>query len=361
MPYFSISNIKKPVRRGTEESTFSYFFRFFELQTYTDMKRANLFIVLIMAIIGLEAVAGNQTPKQGKAENLELGNDFPIAYVKKGVLYFFNPENEKTVAFSEETDTVFNCVYSDMDNMFYYTVVRNGKFSLKQVDLSVTPLQPTLLINIDQSTEESFKVYDTAGLYYIKNNLYLGTDFFDEDLIIDGYFNYSIDDKTLDAMSWIQFENECVPQLLQEQEQENDYTSLFNKIEKMVIAIPKYKEMFESYDSNPKYLTQLESTSADGSKILIGVSVEDRSLGPYCIANVDSTMIKIVEGSNLASSDVPLWSNNTLVYSRETEVDVSGHPKWITELCCIRDSDNAVIVIDTDVDYYAVRKQQTDR
>ena len=81
-------------------------------------------------------------------------NDFPVAYVKNSKLYFFNPENETTEEFTEETDSVFNCVYSDQDAMFYYTVSQNGKLSIKKMDLSDTSPQPKFLFDLNIPTAE---------------------------------------------------------------------------------------------------------------------------------------------------------------------------------------------------------------
>jgi len=43
-------------------------------------------------------------------------------------------------------------------------------------------------------------------------------------------------------------------------------------------------------------------------------------------------------------------------YDSETEKREWGEGKWIIELCYTRADDNAIMPIDRDVDYYAVRK-----
>ena len=281
--------------------------------------------------------------------------------MKNGTLYFFNPENEEKVQFTEETDTVFNCVYSDTDNMFYYTVVRNGTLSLKHVDLSVTPVQPSFLINLVDTTEWLFHIEGKAALRYIKNNLFLECNFDHDIFYFSDVINYSVDKKNLTTLSMTEFKEKYDSENFVKKDSTNDYTSIYDRARNMVLSDAEYLKEYEDYDIFPDWDPILIDVSADGSKIAIGVVISfvNRALGPYCVANVDGTMTKILEGTNVGyECKLPLWSNNNLVYFRETEKDVNGHTKWITELCYVRNTDNAERVIDTDADYFAVRKQQ---
>ena len=126
-----------------------------------------------------DTLVQSESPKEEPAAPQVNYNDFPVAYVKNSVLYFFNPENETTVQFTEETDSVFNCVYSDRDAMFYYSVSRNGMLSFKKVDLSTTPGQPQLIIDLNKPAQEFFSQtnYDKANLKFLENNLLLEYDF----------------------------------------------------------------------------------------------------------------------------------------------------------------------------------------
>jgi len=287
-------------------------------------------------------------------------NDFPVAYVKNSKLYFFNPENQTTLPFKEEPDSVFNCVYSDNDAMFYYTVVRDGDLCIKQVDLSTNPVQPMLLVDLAKPADEFFsETYgEKAKLFFIKNNVLLQTgfnwdcycfrDYIECDLVkqevhlLDGYAYYEkyLEDEEPDRY-------------------DKDYKFIYQKAKQLDLT--KYMTADEEPFEIEYYYV---SASADGSKIafFILTGFGDLPHGPYCIANADGTKLQLLEHTDAGSSFKPLWSNNNVVYTvdypSETEKDEEGDPKWVSELRYSRADDNSVITIDKEgASYYAVRKK----
>ena len=338
------------------------------------MKRVVLFIVLTMAIIGLVAAAGNQTQQQSEAENLGLGDNFPVAYVKDGTLYFFNPENEEKVQFTEETDTVFNCAYSDADAMFYYTVSRNGKLSLKQVDLSVTHLQPELLHDLRLRTGDflSETFGEKAKLMCLENHVFLqggGCEDWKKGGGFYGFIDYSIKDNgyaitdnipSLGGNPFYPGVDLVVDESVFEQAENLDFS--------------QYPFRYPSDGNKREFDFMDRGESGDGSKVLIALltytrvssdvnSEADEEPKLYIIANSDGTMMKVLDHTNDRRLLSPLWSDNNLVYLRYRSSETGkedGVSKQIAELCYTRASDNMPKIIDCDVDYFAVRKQQTD-
>ncbi len=278
-------------------------------------------------------------------------NDFPIAYVKNSKLHFFNPENETAVEFTDETDSVFNCVYSDQDEMFYYTISRNGKLSIKQMDLSVTPVQPKLLFDLNVLTSELYT--DTYGekakLKFIKGNLLLECDFVWDYYSFTNLFDYSIKNNTVSKINWEQFQSRYG---FHPNESENSsmksYKLVYDKAKKLNLK----KHDYADDDTEIEYV--FEGASADDSKIVFSVLLGfgDLPHGPYCVANTDGTNMQVLEGTDMGSSFKPIWCNNSVVFERTIDAE-----NGISEFCYTKEKDNSIVRIDQGVDYYAVRKK----
>lgn len=285
-------------------------------------------------------------------------NEFPIAYVKNAELYFFNPENHTIMKFTQETDPVFNCVYSDQDDMFYYTVLQNENIVIKQVDLSVVPAQPKLLFNLNKPAKEFYsETYgEKALLRYIKGSLLLECDFVWDFYNFTKYYEYSIKDNTIATIDWDQFERKFGYHPYSSRETTNDYSSIYNKSKKLDLS--KYMNE-HNIDSEREYF--FKGISADGSKIIFAIMLDmcDLAHGPYCVANIDGSNMQVLEDTDMGSAFKPLWSNNNVVYlcsyESETELNEWGGAKTIDELCYTQASDNSIKRIDQDIDYYAVR------
>jgi hypothetical protein len=285
-------------------------------------------------------------------------NEFPIAYIKNDKLYFFNPENHTIVEFEEETEQVFNCVYSDQDAMFYYTVSQNENIVIKQVDLSVMPAQPKLLFNLNKPAKEFYsETYgEKALLRYIKGSLLLECDFVWDYYNFTKYYEYSIKDNTIATIDWDQFERKFGYHPYSSRETTNDYSSIYNKSKKLDLS--KYINE-HNIDSEREYF--FKGISADGSKIIFAIMLDmcDLAHGPYCVANIDGSNMQVLEDTDMGSAFKPLWSNNNVVYlcsyESETELNEWGGAKTIDELCYTQATDNSIKRIDQDVDYYATR------
>ena len=278
-------------------------------------------------------------------------NDFPIAYVKNSKIHFFNPENETMAELTEETDSVFNCVYSDKDAMFYYTVSRNGKLSIKQMDLSDTSAQPKLLFDLNKPTSEFFsETYgEKAKLKFIKDNLLLDCDFSWESYSFTKFYDYSIRNKTVTKIDWEQFESRYGPFPYSLENSLENYKSVYNKAKRLKLK----KEDYADDDFEIEYI--LESVSADDSKIVFSILLGfgDLPHGPYCVANTDGTNMQILENTDMGSSFKPLWCNNNAVFERTIDAE-----EGISEFCYTRAADNTVVRIDQDVNYYTVRTKR---
>lgn len=293
---------------------------------------------------------GDLKKPEGKRANY---NDFPIAYVKNSKLYFFNPENETKVEFVEETDSVFNGVYSDKDAMFYYTVSQGGKLKIKQMDLSDKSAQPKWLFDLNKSTSEFFsETYgEKAKLTFIKDNLLLDCDFSWESYSFTKYYNYSMNDHTVAKIDWRQFESRYGSLLSDFENNLENYQSVYNKAKQLNLQ----KEVYAEDDFEIEYF--FESVSADDSKIVFAILLGfgDLPHGPYCVANTDGTNMQVLENTDMGSSFKPLWCNNNLLFIRDVKVDDEN---YISEFCYTRTADNTVRRIDQGVDYYTVRKKQ---
>ncbi|HHU97576.1 MAG: hypothetical protein QM237_07535 [Bacteroidota bacterium] len=285
-------------------------------------------------------------------------NDFPVAYVKNGALHLFNPETDTIVPFSEETDSVFNCVYSDRDAMFYYTVSRQGILVMKKVDLSAIPVQPALLFNLNKATEKFFtETYgEKAKLSFVNNNLVLQNDFIWDYYDFTNFLNYSLENGTLETINYRQFEERYKYHPVSGEEPKRGYHSVYEKAKQLDLQPDDYM------DDDFEIEFDFTGASADGSKVVFAIILGfgDLPHGPYCVANADGTMMQLLENTDLGSAFKPLWCNNNAVFLRsydsETEKREWGEGKWIIELCYTRADDNAIMPIDRDVDYYAVRK-----
>ena len=308
---------------------------------------------------GIVDLSGEANKPEAKRVNY---NDYPIAYVKNSKIHFFNPENETTAELTEETDSVFNCVYSDKDAMFYYTVSRDGKLSIKQMDLSDTSAQPKLLFDLNKPTAEFFsETYgEKAKLKFIKDNLLLECDFVWDYYNFTKFYNYSIKNNTLTIINWDQFESRYGyhPYSPEDESSLKNYKSVYNKAKQLDLS----KYMHEDYgDFETEYFFQ--GASADGSKIVFSIMLGfgDLAHGPYCVADADGTNMQILENTDMGSSNEPLWCNNNVLYicsyESETEKYDWGGAKQIIEFCYTRADDNSIVCIDKDVDCYAVRKK----
>ncbi|MGI6342573.1 MAG: RsiV family protein [Bacteroidales bacterium] len=301
-----------------------------------------------------------EEPKTAEEIHSVNYNEFPIAYIKNDKLYFFNPENHTIVEFEEETEQVFNCVYSDQDAMFYYTVSQNENLVIKQVDLSVMPAQPKLLFNLNKPTKEFYsETYgEKAKLKFIKDNLLLECDFSWDSYNFIKFYNYSVKDNTVDKINWKQFHNKfgCLPYYLPDET--TDYSSIYKKADQLDLS-----EYIDEYNKDFEKEYYFEGTSADGSKIIFAIMIGmgDLPHGPYCVLNADGAKIQLLDGTDMGSSFKPLWCNNNVVYIRsyksETEKNQWGDAKIIEELCYTQATDNSIKRIDQDVDYYATRKK----
>ncbi len=315
---------------------------------------AELFPEINLQEMASELQAITEEPQQDPTYN-----DFPVAYVRDGKLYFFNPESDTKMEFTEEKDSVFNCVYSDRDAMLYYTVSRNGKLMIKQVDLSTTPTQPDLLFNLDKPTSEFYtETYgEKSKLKFIKGNLLLECDFVWEYYSFTKYYDYSIKNNTIAKIDWDKFGSKYKDYLYNLESSTKNYKSVYNKAKRLDFS--KYLE--GTYDKSIEKECHFEGASADDSKIVFAMMLDmcDLAHGPYCVANADGTDIQILDNTDMGSSFKPLWCNNNVVYlcsyNSETEKNEWGGAKRIIELCYTRATDNSIAHIDQDVDYYAVR------
>ena len=292
----------------------------------------------------------NKTGSMAQQEETNRRRDyseFPIAYVKEGGLYFFNPENQTIKRFTEEADSVFNCVYSDKNNMFYYMVSKNGMLSFKEVDLAVTPIQISLLKGLKSATQDFFsETYgEKAALSFINNNLLLECDFEWDYYSFSKYLEYSIDWNTLSKLDGEMFYEKYI-NFIEREGPDTDYNPIFDKAKPLVIS----EEQIDG-DELEYYLTE---ESADKSKIIFAILVGfgDLPHGPYCVANADGSMMKLLNDTDMGSKFKPVWCNNNAVYIRKREI---GEYEYIKELCYTIASTNEVAVIDSNVDYYAVR------
>lgn len=277
-------------------------------------------------------------------------NDFPVAYVKDGKLYFFNPDSDAKMEFTEEKNSVFNCVYSDRDAMLYYTVSLNGKLMIKQVDLSIKPAQPKLLFDLNKPTSEFFsETYgNKAKLYFVKNNLLLESDFDWEMYYFSNYIDYSIANKKVSICDdyyakYKEYEKKYC------EVNESAYKPVFRKALKLDLS--KYKEPSEP---NYKAYCEFMNMSPDCKKVAFGIITffGDLPHGPFCVANIDGTNLQLLDDTDIGSDSKPLWCNGNAVFERTKSM---GEENNISELCYTQATDNSIARIDQDVDYYAVR------
>lgn len=299
-----------------------------------------------------DTLVQSESPKEEPVAPKINYNDFPVAYVKNSVLYFFNPENEATVQFTEETDSVFNCVYSDKDAMFYYSVSRNGMLSFKKVDLSATPVQPQSIIDLNKPAEKFFtETYGSkAKLYFLKNNLFLESDFYWEMYGFSKIIDYSLDNNEISIIDrgdyydkYLQYEEEPC------EDSGSRNRVVFNKAKQMDLSKYMVEPDFEVY-------CEPMSFSANCNKMAFAVitGFGDLPHGPYCIANTDGTMMQLLDGTDIGSDYSPIWSNNNAVFERTKEI---SEDESVYEFCYTRATDNTPVLIDQDVDYFAVRKK----
>lgn len=337
---------------------------------YNEMKKKVFFTVIILLSATVSACTFSTKKSDNETSNADSlsqtikseeevvitqvnYNDYPIAYVKEGGLHFFNPEDQTSVQFTEETDTVFNCVYSDNDAMFYYTVSRNGMLSLKEIDLSVAPVQPKPLVNWNKPATEFFtKTYgEKAKLIFLKNNLLLEYNYLWDYFCFTEFLEYSIDRNVLTTINRDQFEQKYGYYPTSVVTPEKDFTFIYDKAKQLALSTSDYAD--EGFEIEYFF----KGASADGSKIVFSImlSMGDLAHGPYCVANTDGTMITLLQETDMAYySLIPLWSNNNAVFMQNKSV---GEYETITELYYTLAAENTPALIDQNVDYFAVRKK----
>lgn len=281
-------------------------------------------------------------------EEEKLSKEYSIAYVKEGELYFFSMENQSVVKFTEESDTIFNCAFSDNDDILYYTVSQNGMLSLKKLDFSVTSVQISLLKELERPTKEFLtQTYgEKAKLNFFNSNLLLESDFSWDVYSFSKYLEYIPENNTISILDWEMFFDNYVG-FIERNEPAKDYNHIYNKTRQLF-----FSDASDDGDEIEFYFTE---ETVDESKIIFSVltGFGDLPHGPYCVANADGSMINILEDTDMGLKFKPTWSNNNAVYIRDR---VTEEHERIKELCYTIESTNETVVIDSNVDYYMVRK-----
>ncbi len=281
-------------------------------------------------------------------EEVNLSEEYSIAYVKEGELYFFSLENQSVVKFTEESDTIFNCVFSDKEDILYYTISQNGMLSLKKLDFSVTPLQITLLKELERPAKEFLtQTYgEKAELGFVNDNLLLECGFSWEVYAFTEFLEYKIADNTISKLSWEYIFDNYIG-FIERNEPTKDYNHIYNKTRQLF-----FSDVQDDGDEIEFYFTE---ETVDESKIIFSVltGFGDLPHGPYCVANADGSMINILDDTDMGLHFKPTWKNNNAVYIRDRKT--KEHER-IKELCYTIESTNETVVIDSNVDYYTVRK-----
>lgn len=328
------------------------------------------FIALALTLIGCNTSTKNSENETDKTDTLLLTkqseepirqtdyNQYPIAYIKiDGKLYFFNPEDQSIVQFKEETDSVFNCVYSDMDAMFYYSTYKSGVLTIKKVDLSVLPIQISQVTELKKPEEELYNQtdYSRAQLRFTNNHLLLEHDFIWDSYSYSKFIDISLADNSTSIFDQWELEDRYTGQ---------DVTPEVEMAMKNFDAVcEKAKQLdLSKYKTDPNYVVEteyyFEGASYDGQKILFTILTEfgDLGHGPYCVANADGTMLKLID-KDISDPQKPIWSNHNVVFLNTRRIGNKEDYNYITELFYTLADTFEIEVIDENVNYFSVRKK----
>lgn len=275
-------------------------------------------------------------------------DDFNIAFIMSSRLYLYDVKTDDLIDFDWETDTVFNCVFSDDNQILYYTVSKNSKLIIKKADLSDTKPEISILAHLGKETQEF--VTETFGekspLYLYNNHLILRCDFSWNEYGFTKFLEYSIENNTQKTLDFNQFAYKY-GEYRESNEPNKDYNYIYKKTKELDFSI--YEPDAEVSDF------YFGGVSKDESKIFFAAVLGwgDYPHGPYIISNIDGSKMKILENTDMATNDMkPIWYGNNLIYISYRFVDDYTKSQ---QFRYTKADNNESRFIAESVDYYAVK------
>lgn len=119
--------------------------------------------IYYLAIFALLTACTDRNQKNGNNEtqmadttasetNMEKPADItytqcPLAYLVEGELFFHSLDDNKSVKFAEESDTIFNFTFDTEGKTLYYTVEREGSLWLKSAVINDSKITPQWVVD----------------------------------------------------------------------------------------------------------------------------------------------------------------------------------------------------------------------
>lgn len=300
------------------------------------MKRTLLLTISLCLLIACENKATETKVNDTLSEDYSSDEDinqgeysqYNIAYLIDGELYFHDIDNDERIKLEAETERIHNHAFDKKGKTLFYSVIRDKSLWLKSLDLITSEAKPEWLVNLNINKDDIItETYaQISPLYYKDEKLLIRHHFSWDYYDFSKYIVYSIknneifkgDEENNDEMQKF-FPYERNEQIITENEH-----IYYNSGEKKICLSDKLNlksetEAVELFDSQ---------LSPDKTKITFGAILEwgDLPHGPYCIANLDGSKQMILDGTDVATREEPVWlKNNTVVFIRRGKLAIANN------------------------------------
>lgn len=286
-----------------------------------SMKKTMSVMPLLLVVLFLTACGGGGTSSSpvsdGEQQEQEVVRNYqgsPIAYVQGDTLYFLDPATGNAVRFAEETEAVFNCVYSDENSMFYYTTVTLGSdMKFKRVNLAEQPVAVETFEVLKQTYFTPGMMGARPRLFYADGYLYLESNYVPFLQAYESFTRVSITaGESVDTID--RFET------LQEHPDAEKLGSFNGNAQQNLAPIYAQTDSFDlseyaDDDYDPQY--NFISYSADRSWLLFSKWImfeNSQNRGPQFLAASDGGPIFMLKARGFYSNEPPLWCGNSVIY-----------------------------------------------
>ena len=274
------------------------------------MKRLSLILCSFVAL--LAASCGGPKPQPSQVVPTA---HYDLAIMDAGRLVLYDIAAQRAVPIEAETDSLFNCVFTD-DGMLFYSVKRGNETFLKYVDLSDPALQPQLATDWGLTWD---LCYGTA--YYCHYAPVL--DYYPEVKVVGmahmmepdyGFSEYKIYDRaTGEAVSPWDWDGDA--SFLEDPEWQGDYDE--DVLEGITDRLPLDVDL-DYGDELPMF--QLISVDPTQQYVIFEAKTHEGDdmefHGPQCVASLDGSLQRVL--GDFDSSYPAQWMDDgTLVYGAD--------------------------------------------
>ncbi|MDD2344570.1 MAG: hypothetical protein PHI36_04920 [Bacteroidales bacterium] len=257
-----------------------------------------------------------------------LYTQYPLAFLSKGELYFYNFDDAEKVKFEEESSAIINFSFDTEGKILYYNVEHDNSLWLKSANINEPNPTPELVVDWKLKKDDCItETYDEESpLIFTDGKLIMQYGFSWETYNFTKMAIYSINNNKINRKEYdYRFIQKSSGELTINNEDkyiqktDNQLYYIYNKAKNCLTDKLDFEAL--RIKENEDYWVDIDfcsfSLSPDKTKILFGAILEygDLPHGHYCIANTNGSNQMILKQTDLGSNKNPIWlKSNSLVF-----------------------------------------------